>query len=120
MPTFMPMMPMGKGGGAMPLFQPMMAMPMGKGGCGGKGAGDWQCPNRDCVNHNRMVFGKNDSCPQCGSLKGARNQGDWKCPNEDCMNHHKLVFAKHDSCPKCGSVNPVGARERSRSPPNGY
>lgn len=31
--------------------------------------GDWQCPNTSCMNHSKMVFGKNASCPKCGSSK---------------------------------------------------
>lgn len=36
-------------------------------------AGDWQCPNASCLNHHKMVFGKNASCPKCGSPKPAGN-----------------------------------------------
>merc|ERR1719188_2304068 len=33
--------------------------------------GDWQCPNASCLNHHKMVFGKNASCPKCGAPKPA-------------------------------------------------
>lgn len=31
------------------------------------GAPDWQCPNSDCSFHRRFVFGRRDTCPECGS-----------------------------------------------------
>jgi hypothetical protein len=31
--------------------------------------GDWQCPNTECINNKKMVFAKNESCPQCGEIK---------------------------------------------------
>jgi len=86
--------------------------------------GDWQCPNSDCLNHKRMVFGKNDACPKCGAEKpvprGRGGRGgsfaeDWQCPTPDCQNHRNKVFAKHQSCPQCGAEKPNG-RARSRSP----
>merc|ERR1711924_416785 len=98
---------------------------MGGAAKGGFGrAGDWQCPNTECLNHHKMVFGKNDSCPACGASKplggiisGHGNPGDWQCPNADCINHTKMVFAKNDTCPKCFAAKPEGgARARSRSP----
>ena len=81
--------------------------------------GDWQCPNRECVNHKRMVFAKNDTCPQCGSGKpgrGGANPQDWQCPNTECQNHRNLVFAKHEMCPRCGQSKDASVRSRSRSP----
>lgn len=81
--------------------------------------GDWQCPNRECVNHKRMVFAKNDTCPQCGSAKpgrGGANPEDWQCPNTECQNHRNLVFAKHEMCPRCGQSKDASVRSRSRSP----
>merc|ERR1719265_1709905 len=33
--------------------------------------GDWQCSNQDCINHTRLVFGKNESCPSCGTSRNA-------------------------------------------------
>lgn len=85
---------------------------------GSNGAGDWQCPTFDCVNHAKMVFGKNSSCPKCGSPKpaavvpmmpgGASQPGDWQCPNQDCQNHSRMVFGKNASCPKCGVPKPIG------------
>merc|ERR1719277_1989890 len=39
-------------------------------GSGGSGnPGDWQCPNAACMNHSKMVFAKNASCPKCGAPK---------------------------------------------------
>ena len=81
--------------------------------------GDWQCPNRECVNHKRMVFAKNDTCPQCGSAKpgrGGANPQDWQCPNTECQNHRNFVFAKHEMCPRCGQSKDASVRSRSRSP----
>lgn len=124
----------GRGGGyAVPVMQPM---PMAHGG-GRKGYGggppppppmpmqhgdrgnDWRCPNQDCMNSRKMVFGKHQTCPQCGVDKPIGNSrggapGDWQCPKEDCINHKNKVFAKHANCPNCGSQGP--GRERSRSP----
>jgi len=91
-------------------------------------SGDWQCPNVDCINNRKMVFGKNESCPKCGApkeqqlpprgLRSGGRVGDWACPNPDCRNHRNNVFAKHDSCPACGAEKPSDniKRERSRSP----
>lgn len=83
---------------------------------GGNGrVGDWQCPNSECVNHRRMVFGSNDACPKCGELKplppgyGGSNPNDWVCPNRNCQNHERGVFAKHSACPKCGTEKPGGS-----------
>lgn len=78
------------------------------------GPGDWQCPNVSCMNNTRMVFGKNQTCPKCGSPKEAprvhrnqnQNPNDWQCPNTECLNHRNKVFAKHASCPSCGSDKP--------------
>lgn len=82
--------------------------------------GDWQCPNTDCVNNRRAVFGKNSSCPACGTMRGAKKPGDWQCPNPDCQNNRNGVFAKNEECPKCGSAKPIPPlapnRQRSRSP----
>eukprot|EP00747_Dinoflagellata_sp_TGD_P092668 gnl/TRDRNA2_/TRDRNA2_165490_c4_seq3.p1 gnl/TRDRNA2_/TRDRNA2_165490_c4~~gnl/TRDRNA2_/TRDRNA2_165490_c4_seq3.p1 ORF type:complete len:285 (-),score=21.01 gnl/TRDRNA2_/TRDRNA2_165490_c4_seq3:56-841(-) len=39
--------------------------------------GDWQCPNVSCINNQKMVFGKNTSCPSCGTAKNATRVGDW-------------------------------------------
>jgi len=122
----------------------------GCGGCGGGGMGnpgDWQCPNSSCLNHSKMVFGKHDSCPKCGSPKGppvmwqgggggggggggfgaggfglgggfgAGNPGDWRCPNPECKNHRNNVFAKHSNCPSCGSEKPLGG---GAAVPRGY
>lgn len=69
--------------------------------------GDWQCPNTSCVNHNNMVFGKNASCPKCGTAKNATKAGDWACPNTQCVNHKNTVFARRSTCPKCGSSKPA-------------
>lgn len=88
---------------------------------------DWPCPNQDCVNNTRMVFGKHESCPQCGMSKpawanlgrGGENPADWKCPSPDCVNNKNFVFAKHDICPRCSMPRPDGPggiRNRSRSP----
>jgi len=85
--------------------------------------GDWRCPNTACMNHRRMVFAKNATCPKCGALKetarsqGGANPGDWQCPNPDCINSRNKVFAKHPSCPACGMEKPEdNGRGRSRSP----
>lgn len=99
MPDYMAQSYLGKGGGAV----------VHGGGKGGQ-AGDWKCPNRDCINHTKLVFGRHDSCPKCGEER----KDDWKCPNADCINHKNRVFGKHDSCPKCGSAK--SDRNRSRSP----
>jgi len=32
-------------------------------------AGDWQCPNPQCFNHVKMVFGSKSNCPKCGSAR---------------------------------------------------
>mmetsp|Transcript_26446 Transcript_26446/g.63084 ORF Transcript_26446/g.63084 Transcript_26446/m.63084 type:complete len:284 (-) Transcript_26446:54-905(-) len=82
-------------------------------------ANDWQCPNTECVNNRRMVFGKHDACPQCGSGKpgrGGANPGDWQCPSPECQNHKNFVFAKHEQCPRCGAARGGAIRQRSRSP----
>lgn len=84
--------------------------------------GDWMCPNMDCVNNRRMVFGKHDSCPACGTMRGAKKAGDWQCPNLECKNHRNGVFGKYSECPACGEAKPTpllsggGGRNRSRSP----
>lgn len=31
--------------------------------------GDWQCPNSNCANHLRFVFGSKVACPLCGAPK---------------------------------------------------
>jgi len=104
------------GSAAMGMIQTMMPqMQMGP-------HGDWQCPNMNCVNHVKMVFGKNASCQKCGSQKpaggalggafggfGQGNLGDWQCPNAGCINHTKMVFAKNAACPQCGSPKPAGS-----------
>lgn len=30
---------------------------------------DWQCPNVNCLNHTKMVFGSKVTCPKCGAPK---------------------------------------------------
>merc|ERR1719444_705188 len=49
---------------------------MGMGGCGGGAKpGDWQCPNVNCQNHTKMVFGSKPNCPQCGSANPMQGGG---------------------------------------------
>lgn len=95
-----------------------MPMPMPRLGGGGASAGrggapgDWQCPNAGCLNHVKMVFAKNDTCPKCGAEKpdpalAHGRAGDWQCPDPGCLNHTKLVFGKHETCPKCGADKPL-------------
>lgn len=89
---------------------------------------DWQCPNTSCLNHTKLVFGRNSSCPSCGTFKAAAPQPeaaqrapeytqygavppeaagaaptDWQCPNPSCINNTRLVFGKRSSCPSCGT-----------------
>jgi len=98
-----------------------------KGGGGGGRPGDWLCPNPECINATKAVFGSKDNCPQCfapreqgvpvamaqrpshGAGAGPQRQGDWMCPNPSCMNASKGVFGRHDSCPKCGASRHDGA-----------
>mmetsp|Transcript_16872 Transcript_16872/g.38109 ORF Transcript_16872/g.38109 Transcript_16872/m.38109 type:complete len:463 (-) Transcript_16872:69-1457(-) len=70
---------------------------------GGDMPNDWQCPNTDCLNHIKMVFGKKLTCPSCGT---ARNDqpGDWQCTNPLCLNHNNTVFASQTNCPSCGTL----------------
>merc|ERR1719171_2463375 len=92
----------------------------GKGGCGAR-PGDWYCPNEECMNAKKAVFGSKDMCPQCGAPKEsgtpvtASNANvapgearDWLCPNPQCMNSTKGVFGRHLSCPKCGQPRVEG------------
>jgi len=88
-------------------------------------SGDWQCPNAQCVNHVKMVFGSKANCPKCGSAKdempleqeyqeeqqkpekgmqGGDMPDDWQCPNATCINNTKMVFGKRSSCPSCGTA----------------
>mmetsp|Transcript_4521 Transcript_4521/g.9090 ORF Transcript_4521/g.9090 Transcript_4521/m.9090 type:complete len:313 (-) Transcript_4521:77-1015(-) len=100
---------------------------------GGGGAGDWQCPNEQCINHTKMVFASKTTCPKCGASKddppmdmgfmgmgmdsmgmdgpraekgmqGGDMPDDWQCPNQTCINHTKMVFGKRTSCPSCGTA----------------
>lgn len=71
-------------------------------------AGDWQCPNVDCINHTKLVFGRNASCPSCGAVQHAVNPSDWICPNLSCINHKNTVFGSKSFCPKCGAAKPNG------------
>lgn len=77
---------------------------------------DWQCPNTDCMNHTKMVFGKKSSCPKCGTARNAKQAGDWQCPNTQCLNHKNTVFAKKSSCPKCGAPRPGCYPDSARFP----
>jgi len=36
---------------------------------------DWPCPNTECMNHTKMVFGTKDSCPRCGAIKPGLEMG---------------------------------------------
>lgn len=73
---------------------------------GGDMPSDWQCPNNSCINHTKMVFGKNASCPKCGTARNAKQPGDWQCPDFKCQNHTRTVFASKSSCPRCGAARP--------------
>jgi len=73
---------------------------------GGDMPGDWMCPNTNCINNSKLVFGKNSACPKCGTARNAKMPGDWRCPNAKCSNHTNMVFASKPSCPKCGSPRP--------------
>mmetsp|Transcript_50823 Transcript_50823/g.128178 ORF Transcript_50823/g.128178 Transcript_50823/m.128178 type:complete len:362 (-) Transcript_50823:27-1112(-) len=75
---------------------------------GGDMASDWSCPNTNCINHTKFVFGKNPACPKCGTARNAKMPGDWRCPNAKCANHTNTVFASKVTCPKCGSPRPGG------------
>lgn len=96
---------------------------MHAGAAAGGAPTDWQCPNTQCLNHTKMVFGTKATCPKCGfsrdqqysnggfpngkadkGMQGGDMPGDWACPNGNCQNSHKLVFAKHTSCPMCGTA----------------
>lgn len=126
-------------GTAAALMQHSFGRSMGGMGMSGMGMGvsghsvnpsDWRCPDPDCINNKRLVFGKNTNCPQCGAEKplhpvpsqaGNTRPGDWKCPNEACRNHTNMVFSKKLTCPSCGADKPFedsedGGRARSRSP----
>ena len=78
---------------------------MGMGRRGGASEGDWQCPNVECINHTKYVFGKHASCPSCGQPRNPKTVGDWLCPNPSCVNSRNSVFGKHQSCPKCLCLN---------------
>lgn len=41
-----------------------------------KRAGDWNCPNPDCMNHRSMVFGSKTSCPICAAPRP--DLGSWQ------------------------------------------
>lgn len=77
-----------------------------KGMMGGDLPSDWQCPNENCMNNQKMVFGKHQSCPKCGAHRNAKQPGDWQCPNVACRNHQNTVFASKTHCPKCGAARP--------------
>lgn len=79
---------------------------------------DWQCSNEGCINHTKLVFGRHDACPSCGTSKTAKAAGDWQCPNANCQNHRSNVFASKVSCPKCGAPRPTrgGARMSYQAP----
>eukprot|EP00929_Paragymnodinium_shiwhaense_P010708 TRINITY_DN115593_c0_g1_i1.p1 TRINITY_DN115593_c0_g1~~TRINITY_DN115593_c0_g1_i1.p1 ORF type:complete len:316 (-),score=49.29 TRINITY_DN115593_c0_g1_i1:240-1187(-) len=75
------------------------------------GTPDWACPNTECVNNQKLVFGSKAVCPKCGTPKDGPRQrsaeprdDDWQCPNVDCKNHANKVFGKHMSCPACGTA----------------
>lgn len=97
-------MPCG-GGFGFGVIAPSFAPSFGGGG-GGERAEDWSCPNTDCMNHTKMVFGRHDSCPKCGTARNAKQAGDWACPNGACVNSRNTVFASKSNCPKCGSPRP--------------
>lgn len=78
----------------------------GGGGKGGDGENDWPCPNVECINHTRLVFGRKTSCPACHTARNAKQPGDWQCPNVQCVNHKNTVFAKNTICPKCHCPRP--------------
>lgn len=77
-----------------------------KGMQGGDMPHDWQCPNEQCKNNTKMVFGKHLSCPACGTARNAAKPGDWLCPNVSCQNHKNTVFASKIQCPRCGTPRP--------------
>lgn len=92
---------------------------MGMGRRGGASEGDWQCPNVECINHTKYVFGKHASCPSCGQPRNPKTVGDWLCPNPSCVNSRNSVFGKHQSCPKCGMSRPTtygGAKPTASTP----
>jgi len=106
---------------------------------------DWQCPNESCVNHRKMVFAKNSTCPRCGAMKpvpvfsrgremmhrmtpgpgkavngpssrrGSLRDGDWRCPDPNCINHSNGVFARHNHCPSCGAEKDEDGEVAARS-----
>ncbi|CAJ1358774.1 unnamed protein product [Effrenium voratum] len=56
-----------------PSFRPrmetqQMQIPFMQSDFGGNG-NDWQCPNTECINNTKMVFGKHSSCPSCGTAR---------------------------------------------------
>jgi|EP00927_Polykrikos_kofoidii_P067852 hypothetical protein len=89
---------------------------------------DWPCPNSQCINSHKLVFGNKSSCPKCGSTpdtpvfgspevvvgpndgktQGGMMPGDWQCPNMFCINHTRMVFAKFTACPKCCAAKEAG------------
>eukprot|EP00927_Polykrikos_kofoidii_P072416 TRINITY_DN68532_c0_g1_i1.p1 TRINITY_DN68532_c0_g1~~TRINITY_DN68532_c0_g1_i1.p1 ORF type:complete len:296 (-),score=44.76 TRINITY_DN68532_c0_g1_i1:154-978(-) len=81
-------------------------LPQGRSDSVPQGSDDWQCPNADCINHDKMVFGKKAICPACGAARDAKNPGDWACPNAACINAKNTVFASKAVCPRCGSARP--------------
>lgn len=108
-----------KCGSQKPMLMPMHAHGGASAGRGGA-PGDWQCPNPGCLNHTKMVFGKNETCPKCGSEKpnpalAHGREGDWQCPNPGCLNHTKLVFGKNETCPKCGAEKTLDAFQGGKS-----
>lgn len=115
----------GKGGGAFPSAAMSsfgsLAYCDPSGGAGGQRADDWQCPNENCINHTKMVFGRHASCPSCGTAKGAAKPGDWLCPNLNCVNSKNCVFASKAFCPKCHAPKPaVGQRGGNAGQKGGY
>lgn len=78
----------------------------GRGVQGGERPEDWPCPNTNCLNHLKLVFGKKTACPKCGTARNAKNPGDWQCPNGACVNHKNTVFASKSVCPKCRAPRP--------------
>eukprot|EP00930_Biecheleria_cincta_P053255 TRINITY_DN3866_c0_g1_i1.p1 TRINITY_DN3866_c0_g1~~TRINITY_DN3866_c0_g1_i1.p1 ORF type:complete len:395 (+),score=48.54 TRINITY_DN3866_c0_g1_i1:52-1185(+) len=111
-----------KCGSGKPMPMPLPRYGGGGGASAGRGGapGDWQCPNTGCLNHVKMVFGKNETCPKCGAEKpdpalAHGRAGDWQCPNSGCLNHAKLVFGKHETCPKCGADKPLEPPRGGRS-----
>merc|ERR1719414_2335956 len=96
---------------------------------------DWLCPNPQCINATRGVFGKHPNCPKCGSgrepmagmggmgcmggavARGVARPGDWFCPNPSCINATRGVFAKNETCPKCGTEKEASTPIAAAGPP---